>query len=68
MKKKKTHYYPNSRPDTDDTTACGRDGRKIGGLISFFFRETKRSERCKTCDKQFRKEEAERQMYRRIIS
>lgn len=60
MKKKRTHYYPKSRSDTDDTTACGRDGRKTGGFISFFFRQTKRSERCKICDKWFRKEELER--------
>lgn len=59
MKKKKRHYYPHCRSDTDDTTACGRDGRKIGGFISFFFRQTKQSERCKVCNKQFEKEDAE---------
>lgn len=58
MRKKKYHYYPNSKSDTDDTTACGRDGFKTGGFISFFFRQTKQSERCKVCDKQFRKEDA----------
>ncbi len=57
---KKYHYYPNSSPDTDNMTACGRDGRKVGGLISFFFRGIKRNIRCKTCDKQFKKEEVER--------
>lgn len=57
---KKKHYYPNSRSDTDDTTACGRDGLKVGGLISIFFRQTKQSKRCKTCNKYFNKEELER--------
>lgn len=63
MKKKKRHcyhYYPESKPDTSNTTACGRDGRKTGGFVSFFFGQCKQSERCKTCDKQFRKEELER--------
>ena len=62
MKKKKTHYYPKSRPDTDDTTACGRDGRKTGGFISFFFRQVKQSECCKICNKQFIKELLRREL------
>ena len=52
---KKTHYYPYEYA-TDRITACGRDGRKVGGLIKFFFRIEKRSERCKVCDKRFRKD------------
>jgi len=52
---KKTHYYPNETA-TGWTTACGRDGRKVGGLIRFFFRVERRDGRCKICDKRFRKD------------
>ena len=57
---KKRHYYPHSKPDTDTTVACGRDGSKVGGFIGFFFRQTNITERCKTCNKQFIKEELDR--------
>ena len=52
---KKTHYYPNEYTN-DRTTACGRDGHKVGGLIKFFFQIEKVDERCKVCDKRFRKD------------
>ena len=55
------HYYP---PDTDTRTACGRrgdkrkrDGCKIGGLIAYFFRHVRLDLRCKTCQKQFEKDQ-----------
>ena len=60
MRKKKYHYYSCNRPDTDNITACGRDGYKVGGFISFFFRQCKQSERCKICNKQFIKDEQSR--------
>jgi len=53
---KKTHYYPKNYV-FDRTTACGRDGRKVGGLITFFFKMIKCSERCKICNKQFKKDQ-----------
>ena len=62
MKKKKIHYYPESRPNTDNTTACGRDGQKTGGFMGFFFRWVKQSERCKICNKQFIKELLRREL------
>ena len=56
----KTHYYPDNKPDTDMTTACGRDGHKTGGFISFFFNVVKSNERCKVCDKRFKKDQREK--------
>jgi len=58
--KKKHHYYSDSTPDNDNTTACGRNGCKVGGFIGFFFRHIKQSERCKICNKQFIKDEQNR--------
>ncbi len=49
----KYHLYPDKLADTDNTTACGRDGRKVGGLISVFFKETKEKVRCKTRNRIF---------------
>ena len=56
----KTHYYHTPMKD-DWTTACGRDGRKTGGLIAFFFKVERRGDRCKTCDKQFNKDQREKE-------
>lgn len=58
-KGKKTHYYP-KLPTDGWTTACGRDGRKVGGLIAFFFKVEKISKRCKTCDARFGRDIYER--------
>ena len=58
----KTHYYPCDGPTGKDgygKTACGRPGRKTGGLIAYFFRKTKHNKRCKICDKRFEKDRNE---------
>ena len=55
--RKKYHYYPESSPDSDWTTGCGRDGRETGGFIAFFFKVVKLEERCKICQKQFEKDQ-----------
>jgi len=56
----KTHYYPEDRPDSDMRTACGlSDGRKVGTLITSFFKIIKSNERCKTCNKRFKKDQHE---------
>ena len=65
---KKRHYYSDNKLGTgdtpatfgDDTTACGKNGRKTGGFISFFFRQTDKRERCKICNKQFINDEQNR--------
>ena len=54
--KKKFHYYPDGKSDLDRMTACGRDGRKSGGLISSFFKIINHEDRCKICLKQFKKD------------
>lgn len=60
MKKEKTHYYNNHSIDDDHwPTACGCNGREVGGLIDVFFEMTRNSERCKTCNKIFKKEQNE---------
>jgi len=54
---KKYHLYLDDSSATKKNpygkTACGRDGRKIGGLIEYFFKYTKEKDRCKTCNKIF---------------
>ena len=51
----KQHYYPDVS-STGWTTACGRDGRKVGGLIKYFFKMTLCHKRCKVCDARFGKD------------
>lgn len=53
----KLHYYPDDWADTDWTTACGRNGHKTGGFIAFFFKMLKSHERCKICNKRFKKDQ-----------
>lgn len=57
MKKKLYHYYPDGQGDLSRTTACGRDGHNIGGLIASFFKIVILKERCKICNKQFEKDQ-----------
>lgn len=54
----KQHYYPNEFT-TNRTTACGRDGRKTGGLIAYFFKITNITDRCKVCNRRFKKDQCE---------
>jgi len=51
------HYYPDGKPDSDMTTACGRDGHKTGGFIAFFFKTVAPKDRCKICNKRFEKDQ-----------
>ena len=53
----KQHYYPDSNSDQNNTTACGRDGRKTGGLIGYFFQISRQEEHCKICQKRFEKDQ-----------
>lgn len=60
----KNHYYPGSNSDTNNTTACGRDGQKInqdghkiGGLIGLFYKTIRLEERCKICNRRFEKDQ-----------
>ncbi|MCK5617532.1 hypothetical protein KAR91_87520 [Candidatus Pacearchaeota archaeon] len=55
----KEHYYPDDWAETDWTVACGRNGHKTGGLIAFFFGMIEQHERCKVCDKRFKKDQHE---------
>ena len=58
MKKGKYHWYPDDKPDDDNTTACGRDGSKVGGLITSFFRiriDRRDHGNCKTCFEAFKR-------------
>ncbi len=53
MKIGKYHWYADDRSDDDHTTACGRDGKKVGGLITPFFRigiDRRDRKNCKTCE------------------
>jgi hypothetical protein len=56
IKGKKIHYYSSSSNGLDWKTACGRDGRKVGGLVKGFFKLTLCHERCKICDARFGKD------------
>ena len=65
MKRKVYHWYPENSEKTTGgyhKTACGRDGRKVGGLITPFFEmdtdpyhRAKKENRCKICEKKFRR-------------
>ena len=59
MKKEKTHYYPDL-PTDGWKTACGRDGRKTGGFIAFFFKVVHLGERCRVCNKRYQKDQHEK--------
>ena len=55
----KEHYYPNAYT-TNRTTACGRNGYETGGLIASFFKLMKSDDRCKVCNKRFKKDQCEK--------
>lgn len=53
MKKNKHHWYSDESGDDFGPTACGRDGKKVGSLITGFFEAIKPKDRCKICNKKF---------------
>ena len=56
---RKHHYYVDDQVVEEDgygKTACGRQGRKVGGFIDWFFKGTKVKNRCKICNRRFMKE------------
>ena len=55
MKHSTYHLYAIDTEDDYGPTACGRDGEKVGGLITGFFKLIKSKYRCKTCNKIFKK-------------
>lgn len=58
MKTNKCHLYLGESPVAKDgygKTACGREGREVGGLIKFFFKAIISKQRCKTCNKIYKR-------------
>ncbi len=52
----KYHLYAADKGDGCGKTACGRDGKKVGGLISYFFAWGGfDKDSCKTCAKIYKK-------------
>lgn len=57
MKANKYHLYLEGNTTDKDgygLTACGREGRNVGGLIERFFEGVKLEWRCKTCNKVYK--------------
>ena len=56
MKKKVYHWYPDREEGEEDVsypkTACGRDGAKVGGLITSFFRIST-DNNCRHCQRAY---------------
>lgn len=58
QKKHKYHWYRDNctiDPDGYGKTACGREGRIVGGFITGFFVLVRPKEACKTCIKLFKR-------------
>lgn len=53
MKKNKYHWYDDDTGDGFGPTACGRDGKKVGGLITYWFKMVKIKDRCKICNRKY---------------
>ena len=49
MKKNKYHWYR----DWNGLTACGGDGKRVGGLIAHWFEMTETKDRCKICNRKY---------------
>ena len=51
MRINKYHFY---LPIKKVKLACGRDHKKVGGLIGFFFEKVEIKDRCKICQKAYK--------------